>query len=976
MSGRESKLHGPVENIDKILEIESKWAERWVIDKIYAGDMREGVDKIFITFPYAYMNGSLHLGHAFSSGRLDVLARYYRMKGYNVLYPWAWHWTGEAVFGTIHRLIDGDESIKRRLIELDGVDENIINNLTDPVFFVKYFTDRNREAVKRYGLSLDWRREFHTTSLHPLYNKFIEWQIRKLFKRGFIGKGRYPAVWCPRDRSPTGDHDRLEGVGVRPEEYTLIKFTLYMNGEEIYLVAGTFRPETIFGATNIWVKPDGKYVLAMVDGEKWIISKEASFKLSNQLKKVSVLEEFNGNELIGLYVKTPIIGRYIPILPANFVDTDIVSGIVYSVPAHAPYDYLALRDIWQGDKTDLSIKMIAEYIKPISIISVEGYGDYPAIDIVKKMEISTQLDFDKADKATQEIYRIEYHKGVMRNNCGPISGLPVKEAKEIIRSILIDEGMASSMYDLPEKVICRCGTKCIVKILEDQWYLRYSDYEWKKLAHKAIDNMSFYPPEVKKQFHYYVDWYEDWPCTRKTGLGTPFPFDRSWIVETLTDSTIYMAFYIIAKYYNEGLIKADKIKDSFFDYILLGEGDVNKVSVENSIDINILESIKNEFNYWYPVDIRGSGKDLVGNHLTFYIFHHVAIFPMDKWPRSISVNGFVILNGMEMSKSKGNYISIEDAIKLVGADALRLSLLILADGLDDPDWSIDKGKKAVNKIRAIYKLIKNINNLNIGSCDKIDFYEEVLLSQFYTLTRDIENYLNDHMIAQAGKIIYYKLHEVFKEYLNIVDMPNYCLLKTLIKEYTKLLSLYTPFIAEEIWHEVLKNDSYIALEKWPEKDPKYVDHYLIDVSNYAYDLIEDIKDIIKILKNKGLKKVILVYPEEWKWNIISKVVDKSTVNMRDIMNLGLKYNIDRRSLSEFGKFVIREWHGRYMKYRRLLKNWKYIDEKIFLVKYFRNFFRKDFPDYILEVYSEVDYRNKYGSLRKSPYPLHPSILLS
>ena len=553
----------PNDRIKEYLKIvadrESFWSRKWVEDGVFESDPEKGRDKVFITFPYPYMNGSLHLGHAYSSGRLDVLARYYRMKGYNVLYPWAWHWTGEAVLGTIHRLLDGDISVRKRLIELDGADEELIDKFKDPVFFVRYFTNVNREVVKRYGLSIDWRREFHTSSLHPLYNKFVEWQIRKLYKKGYIGKGLYPAVWCPRDQSPTGDHDRLEGVGVRPEEYTLVKFKLYLDDTEYYLVAGTFRPETIYGATNIWVNPDTDYVIAEVDDEKWIISKEAAFKLGNQLKTVKVIEEFKGSYIVGLFAEAPILNRYIPILPARFVDPDMVTGVVYSVPGHAPYDYLALRDITDSRNIDPIIKEMASRIKPLSIIKVEGYGDYPAIEIVEEMGIKSQEDYEKADEATQKIYKIEYHRGVMKENCGPISNMPVSKAKEIIKSILLEEGLATTMYDLPEKVICRCGTKCIVKIITDQWYLKYSDPTWKKIAYEALNNMKIYPDEAKKLFDHYIDWYEDWPCTRKTGLGTPFPFDKDWIVETLTDSTVYMAFYIVAKYYNKGIINVDKV---------------------------------------------------------------------------------------------------------------------------------------------------------------------------------------------------------------------------------------------------------------------------------------------------------------------------------------------------------------------------------------------------------------------------------
>jgi len=965
-------------NISEIKEIKKRemyWMNRWLKDNIFSADRDPSKRKVFITFPYPYMNGSLHLGHAFSSGRLDVLARYYRLKGYNVLYPWAWHWTGEAVLGTIHRLLDGDIMVKKRLIELDGVDEETIERFPDPVYFVKYFTSKNREVVKRYGLSVDWSREFHTTSIHPLYNKFVEWQIRKLYKNGYITKGRYPAVWCPRDKSPTGDHDRLKGEGVRPEEYTLIKFSLWIDGEEYYLVAGTFRPETLFGVTNIWVNPDVKYVIINIDGEKWIVSSEAAYKLSNQLRRVEKIGEVKGSDLIGLYVKAPLIDKYIPILPASFVDPDMVTGIVYSVPAHAPYDYLALEDLRQAKELDPGLKEIVSWIKPVSIIKVEGYGDYPAIEEVRRLGVNSQEDYEKADIATQEVYKREYHVGVMKDNCGPVSNLPVKEAKEIIKSILFEKNMGSTMYDLPEEVICRCGTKCIVKILEDQWYLRYSDARWKELAHEAVDKMNFYPPEVKKQFHYYIDWYEDWPCTRKTGLGTPFPFDRNWIVETLTDSTIYMAFYIMSKYYNMNLINPEKIDDSFFDYIFLGEGDLHMLSKRTGLSKDLLEKIRNDFIYWYPVDIRGSGKDLVGNHLTFFIFHHVAIFPPDKWPMSISVNGYVMLNGKEMSKSKGNYISMEKAIEYVGADALRLSLLTLADGLDDPDWSIEKGLNAVNRLNTIYNFYREIFSSN-NDCGSIDLHEKILLSEFYSIVRDIDEYLKRHMIANAGKLIFYKLFEVFRDYLRVSPKPNYCLLKELMADYTKLLSLYTPYLSEEIWHNIIGEENYVCIEEWPKVDEEYVDSIYLDIKAYANTIVEDIKHILSILGGKG-KEINLIYSSAWKWDLLKRVQNEKRMDMKKLIKLGSEiYGIDKKDMAVYANFISREWHGRYTKFRKLLNTWSNKEESSFLKEYLIDFILSEFPNLSLKVVSEEAADNKLlKTLKKAPYPLYPSIII-
>ena len=129
--------------------------------------------------------------------------------------------------------------------------------------------DRNKIVVDAMGFSVDWRREFYTTDLHPYYSKFIQWQFITLKKRRYVAIGRHPVVWCPRCRSATGDHDRLVGEGVSPEEFVLVLFKF----GDAYLATATLRPETIFGVTNIWINPNHEYVLVEVDGRKYIVSK-------------------------------------------------------------------------------------------------------------------------------------------------------------------------------------------------------------------------------------------------------------------------------------------------------------------------------------------------------------------------------------------------------------------------------------------------------------------------------------------------------------------------------------------------------------------------------------------------------------------------------------------------------------------------------------------------------------------------------
>ncbi|TLY10066.1 MAG: leucine--tRNA ligase, partial [Thaumarchaeota archaeon] len=181
---------------------------------------------------------------------------------------------------------------------------------------------------------------------------------------------------------------------------------------------------------------------------------------------------------------------------------------------------------------------------------------------------------------------------------------------------------------------------------------------------------------------------------------------QEWIIESLSDSVIYMAYYVIAKYVDSKSLSDDSINDAFFDYVLLGIGNANQVAKDCEVPMQIVEQIRKEFGYFYPVDSRHSGRDLVPNHLTFFIFNHVAIFEKENWPRQIVVNGSVLMEGKKMSKSLGNIIPLRAAIKEHGADILRLAILVSAEILQDADFSFDTIRGIRSKLVGIFEMVE------------------------------------------------------------------------------------------------------------------------------------------------------------------------------------------------------------------------------------------------------------------------------
>ena len=818
---------------------EKYWLKVWNEKRIFESDPMRGKKKIFATFPYPYMQGPLHIGHCFTATRVDVYARFKRMQGYNVLFPWAWHWTGESIPGQSYRLSQGDKSVRRAFEEIDGVPAKEVDKFVDPEYLASYYTRVSREAVKDTGFSIDWRREFRTVD--PAYKKFIEWQYLRLRELGYVVQGTHPVVWCKRDLSPTGDHDRLEGEGVSAEEFTLIKFE--MDGKS--LVAGTLRPETIFGATNLWVHPEGSYVEALVDGETWIVSASATERLAEQQHDVTVKREFRGSELVGLMVKAPKTGATLPVLPTTFVDTDIVTGVVYSVPAHAPYDLMGLKDIQGGRLTvPAEVKAVADAIRPISIISVSGYSEVPAEDVVSKLGIK-DADDPRLEDATAELYKAEFHRGTMKENCGEFSRMKVSEAKVAIVEQMKGNGF-TFMYELPEKVVCKCGTRCYVKILENQWFLNYSDPAWKELTREVIRSANVYPPESLEWYYSTIDWLRNWPCARRAGMGTKLPWDKEWIVETLSDSTIYMAFYTINHRINSEEVSYEQLTPEVFDYLFHGKGSPVHLAKASGIDMKLLTDMRNEFLYWYPVDLRNSAKELIPNHLTFFAFHHAALFEKSQWPRGFSVNGMIQIEGQKMSKSRGVFVTWRQALELYGADALRATLALAADGMDDADWKSKNAEDLKFKIESLFAFIeKSLRDTEKRDEDHLDrWLVSVMRHRIETVTASIETM----KIRKALSVALLDVWNDIRWYLRREEKPRRQTLELVIETWIRLLSPFIPFAAEEL-NQRLGGKGMITTADWPSTIEFPEDTAAETAEMLVNSVLDDARNLLKIIKD-------------------------------------------------------------------------------------------------------------------------------
>jgi len=320
--------------------IEAKWRQKWNESKHFETDPNDK-EKKFITVAYPYPNSPQHIGHGRTYTLADVHARYYRMKGYNVLFPMGFHYTGTPILGMAKRVEAGDAEIIDGLKNIYHVPDKAIKTFVEPIKIADYFHEEIKAGMVEMGYSIDWRREF--TTIDPAYQKFIEWQINLLKEKNLIIQGSHPVGWCPNDQNPVSQHDTMGDVEPDFTEYILIKFKF----DDYTIPTATLRPETLFGVTNLWVNPGTIYKKITVDGEKWIVSEECAKKLEFLDRKVSYDGAIPGSDLIGKEVVLPHRNGKIPMFEASVVQAQTGTGLVMSVPAHAPFDYQALMDLFK-----------------------------------------------------------------------------------------------------------------------------------------------------------------------------------------------------------------------------------------------------------------------------------------------------------------------------------------------------------------------------------------------------------------------------------------------------------------------------------------------------------------------------------------------------------------------------------------------------------------------------------------------------
>ena len=771
-------------------EIEKKWQQVWSDEHAFKTVDDETKEKYYVLEMFPYPSGKLHMGHVRNYSIGDAIARFKKMKGYNVLHPMGWDSFGlpaenAAIKNGIHPAIWTDSNIAEMHKQLAGL-----------------------------GFSYDWDREVATCK--DDYYRWMQWLFIQFQKKGLAYKKENPVNWCPSCRTVLANEQVVEGccerchtpVTKKHLSQWYLKITDYANrlleeldtldgwpnkvklmqknwigkstgaqirfaidGTDRELEVFTTRCDTVYGVTFMVMAPEHPYVTELTKGTEYEQATndyidECTHK--SEIERVSLTREKTG-VFIGHYCVNPFNDKKIPIYISDYVMMDYGTGAVMAVPAHDQRDFEFAR------KFGLDI---------VPVVDVED----PAVDL---------NNLESAAPAEGRLI-----------NSGEFNGMDNLKAIPRIIDFIEDKriGQKTVNYKLRDWLISRqryWGCPIPMVYCEDCGWVPENE---KNLPVKLPTDIEFTgkgesPIATSKTFIETIC-----PCCGKPARREIDTMD------TFVDSSWYFLRYCDPK------------------------------NTEKPFD-------KQKADYWMNVDQYIGGVEHAILHLLYARFFQKVLADLGLVTatepfRNLLTQGMVIKDGAKMSKSLGNVVSPEEIQKKYGADTARLFILFAAPPEKELDWS-DAGVEGIyrflNRVyRLVYEYVTDIRDADSATGELVvSTSEDRALN--YQLNKTIKKVSEDvggrFSFNTAISSIMELVNELYKyKQLDNVNMP---LLDRAVKSMILVLSPFTPHICEELWSE-LGEESRVFEAAWPE----------FDESALVLDEVEIIVQINGKLKDK------------------------------------------------------------------------------------------------------------------------------
>ena len=835
-------------------EIEPRWQKVWAETGAHKATEDTSKPKRYVLEMFPYPSGDIHMGHVRNYTIGDVTARYYAMRGYDVLHPMGWD-----AFGL-------------------PAENAAIKHNSHPAKWTYANIETQKASFKRMGFSYDWDRT--VVACDPEYYRWGQWIFLQMYKRGLVERRNSPVNWCPNCKTVLANEQVTEGecwrchgaVEKRDLTQWYYKITDYAQellddldqlkgwpdpvkqmqanwigrseGAEVdfelipaegkddgqTITVFTTRPDTLFGCSFFLLAPESPLVHDLVCGTEYEAEVMA---LVEGAAKVSAVERAQGDRekhgaFTGRYVINPVNGEKVPVWVADYIVADYGTGAVMAVPCGDQRDFEFAR------KYDLPI---------IPIILGEDDPLYPELNGVQERKVTT-VDWEKSYEAEGVLVQSGKYTGMVGGKHSPavdaiIGDLEAQgKGKKSVQFRLRDWLISRQRYWGNPIPIVYCDDCGIVPVPEDQLPVTLP---------KDIDLAAGETLATHEQFA---------QCTcPKCGKPARRETDT---MDTFTCSSWYYMRYT----------------------------DPHNTELPFSSD---------RVNRWMPVDQYIGGIEHAILHLLYSRFftkvlRDMGMLDFDEPFTNLLCQGMVLdENGEVMSKSKGNVISPEDMIAGYGADAVRAYILFMAPPDKELQWNEDG-------LAGMYKFLNRtwrmVNDLAGKAGEETSFqagakaeeakkaHDELLRERHRVVGKVIDDFARNNFNTAIAAIM--ELVNATGDYLrknSAEDRAANAELAAFDKEVAevivKLLAPMAPHWAEELWQDVLGNETSVHKEAWPEFDPNAAKASEVELAvqvngkvkakiTVAADAAEDairetaLEAIADATAGKDIKKVIVI----------------------------------------------------------------------------------------------------------------------
>lgn len=801
--------------------IEPKWQKEWAESKVFEVEADSSKEKFYCLEMFPYPSGALHMGHLRNYSIGDLLARFLRMQGYNVLYP-----MGFDAFG----MPAENAAIKMKLPPAEWTWSNI---------------EHMTRQLKRAGYSYDWRRRVETCNVN--YYKWNQWLFLQFYKKGLVYRKHAPVNWC-EDCKTVLANEQVVGDGVcwrcgtpvikRGLEQWFIRITDYaqelvdclddLDGwpervvtmqrnwigrsegvhfkmdivdTDLTIEAFTTRIDTIFGVTFVAMAAEHPYVEAFaekVGGTKAEELRAFAKKMSSRsaIERTAVGGDKEGIET-GFYAINPVNGEKVPIWIADYILMDYGTGAIMGVPAH--------------DQRDFDF--------------VRKYG-IPVIPVVRPIDGPVP----DGDAMTESVDA----DGIACNS-GEFDGLPTPEAIEKIGDWFDKKGL---------------GKKEVQFKLRD-WLISRQRYWGTPIPMIYCDHCGIVPvPEDQLPVELPLD------IEMPEHGGNPLALREDWINTTCPVC-------------GKPAKRETDTMDTFFCSSWYFSRYTSPWKTEQPFD-------KDDASYWMNVDQYIGGIEHACLHLIYARFFTKVCADLGLLPKEMRepfkrllTQGMVIKDGAKMSKSLGNVVDPDEIIKNYGADTARLFILFASPPEKDLDWS-DRGVEGANRfLGRVWRLVEaNLEEVRSASRERIPM-KDIKAADVRDIKRITHNTLDrvtkDISEERQFNTAVARLMELTNAMISFKPRTpeGWSVMREGVETLLSCLSPFAPHITEELWH-LIGNETFLSVEKWFELDK---DSLVEDEVTVVLQINGKVREQFTVkagMSREDLQKEILSRPETQK----------------------------------------------------------------------------------------------------------------